>query len=488
MSKIKKLAGETVLYGLGSMVPRMLNFLLLPLHTKSVFDPAQYGVITKLLAIVGFLNVVYMFGMETTYFRFASKPGEDPKRIFNLAQTAVLVVSVSLSVIFIIFAKPIASSLDIQGHSQFIIWLTLVMLIDAVVAIPFARLRLLHRPILFSAGKIINVLILIGLNYYFLILNKEHYDPSIGVGYVFLSTLIANSFYLIFLFRSLVSWRPVFDGKVLSTMFNYAFPIMLTGLAGMTNEMFSRLTLEWWLPPNFYKGQSDEYALGVFGACYKYAVLMNLAVQAFRFAAEPFFFSNAIEKNSTKLFAQVNHYFIIVCCILLFGVGTNLDILKWLTGREYWQGLNIVPILLLGYLFLGVYYNFSIWFKLTDKTYFGTIITLGGAIITILLNYILIPIAGYTGSSWATLLCYLLMAGACYWLGQRYYPIPYKIIKGVAYIVVTVILLYGVKSVTLNNQWLATAFHIAALCLYILFVYLIERRDLQKLPIETPLT
>jgi O-antigen/teichoic acid export membrane protein len=257
---------------------------------------------------------------------------------------------------------------------------------------------------------------------------------------------------------------------------------MITGLAGMTNEMFSRVTLEEWLPPGFYGAKSSEYALGVFGACYKLAVLMNLAVTAFRYAAEPFFFSNAADKNSPELFARVNHYFVIVCCVLLVGVGLNLDIFKYfLRNESYWEGLHIVPILLLAYLLLGVYYNFSVWFKLTDRTYWGTIISIGGAVMTILANYILIPRFGYEGSSVATLICYLSMTIACYLLGRKYFPIPYQIGKSVAYILVSMVLVYVVQSIPVSNTWLALSFHAAVLLVYLLVIFLIERKQLRQL-------
>src|SRR5690606_7020739 len=205
-------------------------------------------------------------------------------------------------------------------------------------------------------------------------------------------------------------------------MLSYSYPIMLTGLAGMTSEMFSRQTLDWWLPEGFYEGQSSKYALGVFAACYKLAVLMSLAIQAFRYAAEPFFFSNASDKKSPHLFSQVNHYFIVVCSILLLGVSINLDILKYiLPDSRYWEGMYIVPILLLAYLFNGVYYNMSVWFKLTDKTYFATIITVAGALVTIGANFLLIPVLGYFGSALATLACYVFHTALCYFLGPKYY-------------------------------------------------------------------
>jgi O-antigen/teichoic acid export membrane protein len=477
MGKIKRLAGETVLYGLGSILPKFLNFLLVTLHTD-VYPPEEYGVITKLFAYVAVVNVLFMFGMETAYFRYATKPGADEKRIFNLAQTVVVSISLSLSIIFILLADPIAAILEIPGKGDLVIWLVAIMFIDAVVAIPFARLRLEKKPTRFAIGRLVNIGILIGLNIYFL---KISFNPSVGIDYVMIANVIANAFYILFFYKTWLSWRPAFDKRVSSAMLSYAYPVMLTGLAGMTNETFSRQTLDWWLPENFYPGQSAEYALGIFGACYKFAMLMSLAVQAFRYAAEPFFFSNSAEKESPALFATVNHYFVIVCCVLLLGVCINLDILKYFLGSEaYWEGLSIVPILLLGYLFLGVYYNLSVWFKLIDKTFYGTIITVGGAVITIVANYILIPKAGYLGSSWATFLCYFSMTAACYFLGQRFYPIPYTVWKSMGYILVTSAIVYVVGIVSIENQWLATGFHTIVFLTYLFIIYLLERKAFKQ--------
>ena len=474
MYKIKSLAGETILYGLGSILPRMLNFLLVVLHTSNVFSLAEYGVVTKLYAFVAFINVVFMFGMETAFFRFANKPGADAKHIFNLAQTCVFLVSVPLSLLFIIFSNSIATSMEVAAHPEFITWLTLVMLTDAVVAIPFARLRLEKKAFQFAIAKIMSVTIALILNFYFL---KINYDPAINVGYVFLANLVANSFFIIFFLKTLLSWRLAYDPKISPGMLKYAYPVMITGVAGMTNEMFSRLTLEWWLPDHFYNTLSKKDALGVFGACYKFAVLMNLGIQAFRYAAEPFFFSNASDRNSPALFAKINHYFVITCCIVMLGISINLDVLQLLIGKDFRAGINIVPILLLAYLFLGVYYNFSVWFKLTDKTYYGTFITLGGAIITVLGNYFLIPLAGYTGSSWAALLCYTFMALSCYFLGQKQYPIPYQLVKGLGYIGFTLMLIYIIQTVSFSDQWMAITFHLIVMLCFIAAIYFIERKE-----------
>jgi O-antigen/teichoic acid export membrane protein len=477
MNSLKHLAGQTVLYGLGSMLPRMLNFFLVPLHTINMFSKEEFGVITQLMAIVAVVNVVFMFGMETSFFRFSTKEGAHREKIFNIAQTVVLFISLPLSVLFIVFASPIAASLNISNHPEFIIYLTLVMFVDALVAIPFAQLRLQNKALKFASLKIINVLILLALNYYFL---KIAYNPSVNVGYVFIANLIANAAFILFFLKEIFTWRPTFDNSLTPVMVRYAYPIMITGVAGMINEMFSRFTLEWWLPDNFYPSLTKKEAGGVFGACYKFAVFMNLGIQAFRYAAEPFFFSSAQDKNSPQLFARINHYFIITCCIVLLGISINLDILKYFIGPEFWSGLSIVPILLLAYLFLGVYYNVSVWFKLTDKTHYGTLLTVGGALITLVANFILIPYFGFMGSAWAALLCYSSMAMMCYLIGQKFFPIPYAVGKAILYIVGTVLIIVGVNSVSIGSQWLATSFHAGVIALSLFIVYLLERRDLRQ--------
>lgn len=475
MGKIRRLAGDTVLYGLGSIVPRFLNFLLVTLHTR-VLTPAEYGIITDILALMAFLNVVYAFGMETAYFRFASKPGADEKKIFNLAQTSVMVISVGLSIVLALFAESMAREFGIATHREYFYWVIGIMLIDAMVIIPFARLRQQKKALTFAAGKFINVVILIALNLYFL---KVIYDPDVNFAYVILANLIANAFFLLFFVRQFLAWRPTIDRVVTGEMFRYAYPVMLTGLAGMTNEMFSRKTLRYWLPENFYPGYDRAYVLGIFAAAYKFGVIMNLTIQAFRYAAEPFFFSNAADKNSPELFARVNHYFIVVCCVLLLGVSINLELLSNFLGKDFREGLHVVPILLLAYLFLGVYYNLSVWFKLTDKTYYGTYITTLGAIITIAGNYFLIPIAGYEGSSVAALLCYLSMTVVCYVLGQKFYPIPYSVGRDLFYIAGTTTLVYVVNAIVITDLWLASSFHMGIIAIYLLAIYLVEKRGLK---------
>jgi O-antigen/teichoic acid export membrane protein len=471
LTKIRKLAGDTILYGLGNIVPRFLNFLLFPIHTLLRFDPEEYGQFTYLMSLVAFMNIIYSFGMETTFFRFATKPDADPKRIFNAGLTVVMGVGVLLSGSIILFAGPIARALGVGNHPDFIVWLGAIMFIDNMASLPFARLRLERRPIRFAIYRIANIVVVIGLNLYFLFVI---YDPAVGIGYIFLAMLIANSMYLVFFLKTFLQWRPVYDREITSSMLSYSFPIVLTGLLGTTNEFFSRISLEKWLPEGFYPGRSSSFAVGVFGAAYRFAVLMNIVVMAYRMAAEPFFFSNSADKESPQLFAKLNHYFVIVCCFILLGIAINMDVLKHLTGPDYWDGMVVVVPLLLGYLFFGIYYNMTVWYKLTDKTIYGTYITVGGAALTIALNYFFIPIYGYLGSAWVTTFVYLAMTLICYWLGRKFYPIPYRVLSDSLYILATTVLVYVVNLYEFSNLIMAVVVHAGILLAWLAVVYLIE--------------
>jgi O-antigen/teichoic acid export membrane protein len=449
-------------------------FFLFPFYLH-VFNPEEYGVFTYVMSIVAFLNVIYSFGMETTYFRFATKPGADPKRVFNIALTTTGTISLALSATFILTSESLA--LLLGARQEHIIMMSIVLFLDNVSAIPFARLRLEKKSLRFALYRIINAAVFVGLNLYFLFIA---FDPSVGIGYIFLSNLMSASLYLLYFFKDFLKWRPAFDREIFPDMLGYSYPIMLTGLAAMNNEFFSRVALERWLPEGYYPGRSAAYAVGVLGASFRFAVLMNLTVQAFKMAAEPFFFSQSANKDSPELFARVNHYFIVVCCLILLGVGINMDVLKYLMDESYWEGIVVVTPLLLGYMFLGIYYNFTTWYKLTDRTFYGTIITVGGAVLTIALNYVLIPVAGYLGSAWASVAVYCTMTIACYVLGQKYYPIPYKTGRGLTYIVVTTLLVYAVNAVSPEQLLLSVPLHIGIMGLWVLAAYLIERRSLHE--------
>lgn len=490
MSALKKLAGDTVIYGASSILGRLLNYLLVPYYTY-VFATGQYGVVTEFYAYAAFFNVLYTYGLETAYFRFATLNKEDEPGIFNLTTSAILFTSILFSGVLILSATPIVEYLQHPGKENYIIWFAFILAIDAVMAIPFAKLRLEGKSKQFALAKLINITISILLNLFFLSLCPaivrgevlpslkslvgQFYNPELQVGYVFIANLMANAALIFILWKTLAKLRITLNWSKLKPLLVYAYPILFAGLAWVTNEMLSRWALRFWLPENFYPGLTSEEALGIFGAVYKFSVFMTLAVQAFRYAAEPFFFSRAADKNSPTLFSQVSHGFILFGCIILLAVSINLDVLEHLLRRsEYRQGMHVVPVLLLANLFLGIYYNVSIWYKLTNKTYYSTWIAVGGAVLTIALNYFLIPIAGYEGSSWVTLIVYFLMAAVCYYYGQRHYPVPYPVVKDLTYIAITLLLIYTMNLIEFSNLGIALIVRLIVLLIFSGMVYVLE--------------
>jgi len=472
MSVLRKLFSDTAIYGLGSIVPRLFNFFLVPLHTRA-FGPEAYGTITDAYGWMAILNVVFLFGMETAYLRFATKQGNKEEEVFRTGQTVVLIISFGMTAL--LFTGYLTGLVPIRfGDPQLLLYASLTLVVDAICALPFARLRLRNQPRKFSAIKIINILILISLNLWFL----SKHDPRPDS--VFLANLAANACYLLLLGSVLYDWRPMLHRALAAPMFRYAYPVMLTGLAGMTNEMFSRISIDNWLPENFYPGRSPAYIQGIFGANYKFAVMMSLVVQAFRMAAEPFFFSHAEKKDSPVVFARVNHLFTTVAAFFLMAICLNMPLLQHFIAPEYREGLGIVPLLLLGYLFLGVYYNMTVWFKVTDKTGYGTLITSGGAVVTIGLNYLLIPVMGIMGSALVTSLCYFSMMLACYLLGRRHYPIPYSIGRDL----LTVFSVFAIVQVNMSYNPLegisAIAFGAAATILAGLVMWLVEKDTIRR--------
>lgn len=499
MSSLKKLASDTALYGISSILGRVLNYLLVPLYTE-VFRADEYGVVTVLYAYVAFFNVLYTYGMETAYFRFAARQKGEEQRVFNTSFTSILLTSIIISGAICLLAPYLLSWMDYERLPvEYVYWLAAIMAVDAIVAIPFARLRLLNRPLLFASARLANIFLNIGLNLFFLVLcpallkgeyaglswlrplAEAVYDPSLGIGYVFLSNLIANALYLLILFPVLIKVRIRIEKALWQQMLLYSYPLLLMGIAGVTNEMLSRPMLRYLLPEGFYEGYDTEAAVGIFGACYKLSVFMNLAIQAFRFAAEPFFFSKASDKNSPTLFSQVMHYFIIVCCFIFFAVTVNLSWLAPIFLRDpiYLEGIEVVPVLLLGYLFYGIYLNLSIWFKLSDKTGYGTWFTGIGALLTIGLNIALIPLMGYMGAALATFIVYFSMAAMCYYYGQKHYPIPYRTLKNLGYIFLTIVAAYALVLLMPTSTWGAVALGIIASLLYLVIVGLYEKKGLR---------
>ncbi|TDN37612.1 polysaccharide biosynthesis protein [Hymenobacter sp. UV11] len=462
MSIAKKLASQTAIYGVSSIVGRVLSYLLVPIYTAH-FAAAEYGIVTGLYAYVSFLNVVFTYGLETTFFRFANRPGEDRRELYSRTLSLLLLSSVVLTVLLALLARPLLALLRLPpGHYEYAIWVALILGLDAVAALPFARLRLENKARRFAAIRLTNILLYVGLNLFFVVLCpavlrsapagmlaslrplvQAVYNPNLGVGYVFLSNLAASALTLLLLAHELLDFRFRWPQLgFLRPLLAYALPLMLMGLAGMVNETLDRILLPTYLPEGFYPGVSRLGAVGVYGACYKLSIFMSLIIQAFRYAAEPFFFAQSTEKNSPATFALVLKWFTLCCAFIFVGISLNLSWVGplFLRRPEYLTGLGVVPILLLANLFLGVYYNLSVWFKLTDKTYFGTYIGAAGAVLTIALNIALIPVMGYMGSAWATLACYFMMAALCWWLGERHFPVPYPVGRLLAWLLVAVAL------------------------------------------------
>ncbi|HEY4652555.1 MAG TPA: polysaccharide biosynthesis C-terminal domain-containing protein [Pontibacter sp.] len=499
MSIAKKLVGQTAAYGLSSIVGRMLNYMLVPIYTDA-FLPPEFGVMSYLYAFVGFFNVLYTYGMETAFFRFATKPGADKHKLYNQVLSAILTSSVVLTGILLLLSGPIAAYKNYTAQEQqYIIWLAVILAIDAIVAIPFAWLRLQGKAVKFASIKMANIVITVLANLFFLWFCREIYNgaflqglrpfvtavynPEFGIGYIFLINLVANALLIPMLWKELRIFRYDLNLSQLRPMLVYAYPLMLMGMAGMVNELIDRILLEGWLPQGFYPGRSNEAAVGIYSACYKLSIFMTLAIQAFRYAAEPFFFSQSQDKNSPQTFAVIMKWFVIVCAAMFLFISVFRDDFGMLFLRkpEYREGLMVVPVLLLANLFLGVYYNLSVWFKLTDKTKYGTYISFGGAAITIVGNLLLIPVLGYMGSAIATLVCYFGMALVSYLLGNKHYPIPYPVKTIAGYILLAVGLVWATIVVDIENWWIRHAFNLILCLAFAAMVWFFERRRLLKL-------
>lgn len=434
---LKRLLGDTALYGLSSMVGRMLNFLLVMLYTHKTYGflPTEYGVMTIFYAYIAFLQVIFTYGMETAYFRYVNKT-EKPQEIYNLLLSYLMLTTGVFVVIMLVWSNSLASWAGYPTRGDFVRWIAVILAIDTLLALPYARLRHEKKAKFFVMTKVGNIFITILLNIFFLVVCKEisdntwiawWYVPTLGVGYVFLANLLANLLNFVWLYKSFVDFRFRFVWQEFAPILRYAYPLAIMGLAGIASQMLDRILLQHYLPAGFYAGKTTDYAIGVYGACIKLTVFMSLAIQSFKYAAEPFFFSQAQDKQSPQVFAKVMHYFVITCVVFWLAISLNLHWIKDLFIRNpaYHEGIFIVPILLLANLLLGVYYNLSFWFKLTEKTHYGTWISIAGAVITLVGNVLLIPVWGYMACAWVTLASYSVMAWVCYALGQKHYPIPY---------------------------------------------------------------
>ncbi len=490
MSLLKKLAGETAVYGLSSILGRVLNYLLVPIYTR-VFATGEYGIVSELYAWAGFLMVFFIMRMETAFFRFGTNE-ENRKASFSTAWWSVLAGSLVLSLSIVGFSSQIGAWFEYRPDQySYIAMFGLILAFDTLAEIPLAKLRLEHKAIRFATVRLVGIGLNVALNLFFLLLCpwllrqgiatglvESIYRPSFGVGYVFLSNLIASAAVLLLLLPELkfVEWR--FDKALWRTMFAYSAPLVLASLAGIANEMLDRVLLRHLLPGTMEENLSQ---VGIYSACYKLAMLMSLFTQAFRYAAEPFFFANANHRDARYLYGQVAKYFTIAGAMAFLVIMLYLDVVKQFIDEPYWEGLGVVPILLLANLFLGLYYNVSIWYKLTDHTMLGGWIAVGGAIITVSLNVYWIPKTGYIGSAWATLICYASMTAASWWWGRRYYPVQYNWARMLGYVLLALAVYSGTEYLIKNLEMStapAFALRTSALLAWLAIVWSMERKEL----------
>jgi O-antigen/teichoic acid export membrane protein len=491
MSLLKKLAGETAIYGTSSILSRLLNFVILtPLLTRE-FEEGGYGIVSDLYAWAALLMVLFTYRMETTFFRFGNRK-EDLERSYATASFSLIASTSVFLTLFWVLAPEIAAWLQYPDHPEYVRWFALIIAFDTLAAIPFARLRLENRPIYFAVVKTLNIVVNIAFVYFFFRvcpwLSERGYEWAAAlfreeykVGYVVISNLIASTSVLLLLIPEYRKLRWQFDGVLWRRMMRYAAPLIIVGIAGVINQLVGI--------PMLKRFASDDLSYnlamaGTYGAAAKLAVLMNLFTQAFNYAAEPFFFRHSEREDKATVYAQVGQGFALVGSLAFLGIMLYMDIVKYYLGEDLRGGIGVVPLLLLAYLMLGLYYNFSIWYKLADRTGIGGYIAVGGSIITISLNYWLIPQQEYMAPGWAALACYTFMAGVSYWTGQRYYPIHYPIGRMLTYILVAVGL-YGVSlyaAAALQPAfWAGLALNTVFMLLYLSFLALLEREQLRHL-------
>ena len=498
MTAIKRLAGQTAIYGIPSVLVRILGYLLVWLYTR-IFLPDEYGTVNVFYAYASFLMVVLTYGMETAFFRF-NEQEKDRVKVFSTGMISLIISSVLFVTIISLFSHSIAIWIQYPEHKEYVIWFAWILALDAMSAIPFALLRAQNKPGRFARIKIINIGVNIGFNLFFLLLCPymiSHFQEGLarravsfiyrqdwGIEYVFISNLIASGITLLLLFPEISSVKWKLNPELWKRMLFYAFPLLFAGLAGMINETFDRLLLRYLLPKDI-----ALYQVGIYTACYKISILMTLFIQAYKYAAEPFFFAQAKEKDSKEIYAKIMDYFIIAVSLIFLVTLLYLDdfIMPMLIGNNvYWQGKGVIPVLLMANLFLGVYYNLSIWYKLTGKTSWGAWLSLFGAIITLVLNFWWIPLSsehlihGYYGSAWATFICYGAMMILSYLIGQKYFPVKYNLVKCAGFLVLSVIL-FVLSSVFRPDLYiLRVGFNTLLLLVFLGIVYLIEKPRLQS--------
>ena len=449
MADLKGLAKDTAIYGLSSIVGRFLNYLLVPLYTATLSAASGgYGVITNVYAYTALLLVILTYGMETTFFRFANKEGEDPQTVYSTTLVSVGFTSLVFVVLVLTFISPISAAMGYADHPSYIWVMAVTVALDAFQCIPFAYLRYKKRPVKFAVLKLANIIMSIALNLvFFLVLPAWYestggegvvgniYSPEVGVGYAFYINLFCSGMLMLLLLKELSGFRYVFDRALLRRMLGYSWPILVLGIAGILNQTADKI-----LFPYIYKGADAHAQLGIYGAASKIAMIMAMITQAFRYAYEPFVFGKSKDKDNRDTYAKAMKYFVIFTLLAFLAVVGYMDILKHLIGRDYWEGLDVVPIVMAAEIMMGVYFNLSFWYKLIDKTIWGAWFSGAGCLVLIAVNVIFVPRYGYMACAWAGFAGYATSMLLSYFVGQRHYKINYPLSAIARYVVVAAVL------------------------------------------------
>ena len=461
MSEMKSLAKDTAIYGLSSIIGKFLNYLLVPLYTYALARTDDYGIVTNLYAWTALLLVLLTYGMETGFFRFANREDYDAKSVYKTAYWTLLSTSTLFALLVIVFQQPLAGVLGYADHAEFVAMMFVTVAVDAFASIPFAYLRNQKRPILFAALKLLFVILNIAFNLLFLVILGKN-----DVFYVFLSNLMATGIQTLCLLPFTMPKGGRFDGKALKEMLRYSLPLLVLGVAGIMNQTLDRI-----LFPYLYTGADAQAQLGIYGACFKVAMVMMMFTQAFRYAYEPFVFSKHKDRQSVEAYADAMKYYIIFSYLILLGVIFYLDIFRYIVSSAYWEGLKIVPVVLWTYVFQGVYFNLSFWYKLTDETKWGAYFSLIGLCITLVLQIVGVPIIGYWASCGSSLVCYFVIMVLSYIIGQKKAPIPYDMKSIGGYTLLTFGLLavyYYIRHYFNLNMWVLMAIGTFFIAVYII--------------------
>ena len=497
MSSIKKLAGQTLWYGVPTIASRFLGYLMNMALPFFVAMPEKTADLVQVYTLIPFLNVLFSYGMETAYFRFSQT--HDREKLYSTLSLSLLCSTIFFSILLLLSQNWLVNAADLTRHPDYVLWMIAIIAVDNLNTLPFAKLRQENRPRRYAAARVGGIVINISIVIFFLgvapgIVQRDpdgwfslFYSKDFGLGYYLVGNLCGSLFTLLLLSKEIKQVQFVFDSKLWKEVMHYSMPLIIVGLGGMVNDVLSRLIYRHVVD---LPQQQADHELGIFANIFRIALLVTIMIQAFRMAAEPFFFNQSKNENAQKTYARVMKFFVIACCFMFLFIGLFLDVFKWiftnLANPRWAEGLEVVPLLALGNIFLGIYYNLSVWYKLTNKNKYGALITIGGAAITIVLNILLIPVLHYAGAALATFACYLFMMICSYKLGQKHYPVPYAVKKLVSYIAF-VMLIYlvhlGLVKWISPSLWFSISSGILLLGFFAWFVTKIEAKEMVKLPV-----